>query len=136
MISACERSTACLASWNGASGRVRICAGGWRSTCLDGAAPASHLVATIGADLEACKPRPVARQRNIGREFSLKHLPREEQLSALEFAAHRVAHQQRTQRSCELGRKVAYLVGMRKQHQLRLVGSMNVFSAATKPSGV
>src|SRR5260370_965679 len=72
--------------------------------------------------LERCEPRCCTSKRDVGRGFSLKHLPNENEFAALEFVADAVADHAFAQHRRQLRRKVTYLVGMRKQDQIRLGG--------------
>ncbi len=73
----------------------------------------------------------VAGERYIGHELALKHLPGKQQLAVLVLVADGVADQRAIQGERQLGSEVAHLVGMRQQHQLRLLARIKCFRAAT-----
>ncbi len=80
-----------------------------------------HLVAPECAVLEGRKIRRIAGKRNIGGELALEHLAGEQQLAAFVLVADGVADERAVQRGGKLGSEVAHLVGVRHQHQSRLL---------------
>ena len=84
--SACDRSTACFASWNGASGFWRIADGVDRrpSSARTGAgdAPARGLIGAKGADLEGDEVRRRSLRHDVGGQLALEHRPDERGVAA------------------------------------------------------
>ena len=93
MISACERSTACLASLKELPGWVRITPSAistLHSLNRGSGAAVLHLVSAISAPLwKLANHGAVAGEAHIGGELALEHLPREQQLAALVLVADR-----------------------------------------------
>ena len=70
------------------------------------------------AGLKRRKPRALAEKRDVRRGFALKHLSNKHQLAVLDTIANTVADHSFAQHRREL--KIANLIRMREQHQLRL----------------
>ncbi len=79
-----------------------------------------RLIRAIGPDLQGREPRSFSGKGHIGHEFSLKHLPGKQQLAIFVLVPDRVRDQGSVQRQGQPGSKIAYLVGVGKQHQFRL----------------
>ena len=123
MISACVRSTACLASLKTSCGLLRITAVGnfdIHSLNRSGARPGLSLVPSECPVLKCDEPRSIAGEAHICRQLALEHLPREYQLAALVLESNAVADHGASHSGCQLGHKIAHLISVRHQHEFRL----------------
>src|SRR5205807_6299400 len=66
------------------------------------------------------KMRWLTGKRDVGSKFALEHLAGKKQPLAFFAEAYRIADQRASQRRSELGCKIAYLIGVRHEHQARL----------------
>ena len=138
MISACVRSTACLASLKTSCGLLRTTPSAISTlTVSTGARCAGfHFIAAEGAVLESDEPWSFAGEADVGREFALEHLASEQKLLAFFLEADAIADDGASHGGREFGNEVAHLVGVRHQHQLRLLRRDELLSAAANASGV
>ena len=97
-------------------------AGGWRRfDRLHRRGTSLRLVGAISPDLQSSQPGGLSGEGYIGHKLSLKHLPGKQQLAVFVLVADGVGDQGAVERQSQPGSKIAYLVGMGKQHQLRLL---------------
>ena len=142
MRSACDRSTACLASWNGASGFCRIAAASTvdveRAHRRGRRALRAAWSARIRADLERDEMRRRALRHDVGGELALEHRPRRTPCRAVAvLIAGDVGDERAIEARRQLRREVARLVGVRQQHDATATAApIAACSAAVKPSGV
>ena len=86
-----------------------------------GAGAGFGLVSAKSAVLKSGKPRSVAGEADVGGELALKHLTGEKQLAAFVLEADAVADHGAPHGRSQFGNKVAHLIGVRHQHELRLL---------------
>ena len=130
MISACVRSTACLASLKTSCGLLRMTPSAISTADgfdRSGAGASFDFVSAKCSVLESHEPRGVAGEADVGGELALEHLAGEEQLVAIFFVADAVADGGASHRGREFGDEVAHLIGVRHQHQLGLLGGDELF---------
>src|SRR5439155_4832982 len=85
--------------------------------------------------LKCHEPRWIAIEADIRREFSLKHLPREQQLVAFFAISNAVADYGPTHRRRQFRNEIAYLVRVWHEHQARLLCRNELFQPFGKPFG-
>ena len=120
--SACDRSTACLASWNGASAFCRTTLASMRDGGggdRRGRAPLLHGVGAEGADLHRDEVRRRSIEDHVGDQLALEHRARERRLSVR--LAHRddIGDERAIEARRQRRREVAGLVGVRQHHERR-----------------
>src|SRR5580698_10006215 len=80
------------------------------------------LISAERSVLECDEPGSIGSEADVGSELALKHLAGEDELSAFAFEADAIADDGASHGSRKLGNKVADLVGVRHQDELRLLG--------------
>src|SRR5438552_6895514 len=78
------------------------------------------LIPAKRAILKRHEPRRITSKAHIGGQFALEHLAGKNQLIAVFLIANAVADYGSLHGSSQLGNKIAHLIGMRHEHQLRL----------------
>ena len=123
MRSACDRSTACRASWNGASGCCRIATASIatreRAHGRGGRSPratASARNAPIWNDDEV---RRRSQRHDVGGQLALEHRPRERGAPPSRLMRVHVGDERAIEPRRKRRREVARLVGVRQQHERR-----------------
>ncbi len=121
--SACDRSTACLASWNGASGFWRIVDG------VDGDARRRHGRGAMPPSPRRRRGRrrsgssrgaaPAPCGHDVGHELALEHRARERGGAVHRADGRDVGDEGAVEARGQRGREVARLVGVRQQHVRR-----------------
>ena len=96
-------------------------AGGWAASMVSRVPRRAPPGPRDRSGLQGHQPRGFSGKGHIGDEFSLKHLPGEQQLAVFVLVADSVGDQGTVERKGEPGGKIAYLVSVRKEHQLRLM---------------
>ena len=135
MISAWVRSTACLASLKTSCGLLRTTPSAMSTLHgLDrrGARAGFGLVAAESSVLESHKPGGIAGETDVGGELALEHLPGEEQLVAFFLIANAVADDGATHGGRELGNEIAHLIGVRHEHEPRLLVGDELFERSRR----
>src|ERR1700680_4398185 len=103
MISACVRSTACLASLKNSWGLLRISPSAM-STCTD-----------------------ITGEGRCSSQLALKHLTGENEFAVFVFETDAIADHRPPHSRSQFRNKVAHLIGVRHQHKLRLFGGEHLF---------
>ena len=76
-----------------------------------------ELIRSKRAGLDGSEMRRRAARLHVGVQFALKKLPHENGRAGFDAKADRVADQHLAEARRQLGREVAHLIGVRKQHQ-------------------
>src|SRR5262249_4655381 len=95
----------------------------------------SKLIGAKRAGLERNEPRSGAGESDIGRGFALEHLTDEDELATFAAAADAVANHALAEHGGEFRCKVADLISVREEHEVRLDGFDDLFKSNAKAIG-
>ena len=136
--SACDRSTACLASWNGASAFCRTPPASMPTAAAAIGAAALALLSGVGperADLHRRRDAAPAHRHHVGDELPWNIGRANARPSVRSARPTTVGHQRTIQPRRQRGREVAGLVGVRQHHERGDCCATSAAAACTNASG-